>query len=116
MKSVLDQKIFDEAKTQVCAMIDENMERIVEARNATIIASAEAGAEGPTKFSFGLTVVQVPRGGEVNVYTKISFTVAHKDETEPVTVSNQQELPFDSIKKDGGSVTMTLSKERKGEK
>ena len=95
MNKILNDKIFTEMKAQVCALIDENKERLIEARNAALIAHVEAGGRlTKAKYAFALTVVQIPRGDECDVFSKIGYTVVHKDETDKTTVSDHPELPL----------------------
>ena len=88
----LEVKVLLEAQKQVCALMSEEWDNIIEARaNAAI----EAGKQMKEKFNYsvGLKVIMEPKGGEVDVTTTIAYTVAHKNETETTTVDDHPQLP-----------------------
>jgi len=92
MMNDLNQKVLKEAQSQVCALMAEEWENIVAARNE---AAVEASRQLKEKFNYAvsLKVIQEPKGMEVNVSSKISYTVAHANETDVATVDDHPTLP-----------------------
>jgi len=94
MSKKLDDKILDEAIDQVTALMREHWDRITAARDVSYDTAMDDGARR-FRYSFGMAVVQVPRGQECDVHATISYGVTHKDEAEVVTVDDQPRLDFD---------------------
>ena len=88
----LEANVLKEAQTQVCALLAEEWENIIAARNE---AALEASRQLKDKFSYAVTlkVVQEPKGSEVDVSSTIAYTVAHKNETDVATVDDHPQLP-----------------------
>ena len=89
----LNQNVLKEAQAQVCALLAEEWENIVSARNE---AAIEASRQLKEKFNYSVTlkVIQEPKGHEVNVQSKISYAVPHANETDTKTVDDQPRLNF----------------------
>ena len=87
-----NKKVLKEAQTQVCALLEEEWENIVDARNE---AAIEASRQLKDKFNYAVTVkvIQEPKGSEVNVSAKIAYTVSHANETDVAVVDDHPELP-----------------------
>lgn len=87
----VNDKALAKAKDELALLLDGHWRQICEARDA---AAVEAARHGKEKFAYrvSLVVVQEPRGAECAVSCGISYAVKHSDETEPVLVSDQQEL------------------------
>ncbi len=87
----LNKKVLKEAQAQVGALLEEEWENIVAARNE---AALEASRQLKDKLNYAvsLKVIQRPMGKEVNVSAKIAYTVAHANETTVTTVNDHPQL------------------------
>jgi len=88
----IERKVLAEAQAQICGLLLEEWPNIIDARNA---AAIEASKQLKDKFSYPVTlkVLQEPKGSEVNVSSKIAYTVAHNNETDVATVDDHPQLP-----------------------
>ena len=91
MNAKLDERALTIARQQASDMLAANWEDICRARD---MAAIQASRQGKDKFTYSttLTIKQEPRGDEIVISTGISCSVAFKDETEPVSVSNQLDM------------------------
>ena len=97
MKEV-DDRACEEAKVQVCYLIEKHWTRIIQARNAAAVAASEQGKE-TFRYAVALKFTQEPKGNECDVSAAIAYNVAHKDETVPKTVDSHPQLPLGDQKK-----------------
>jgi len=93
MNKGLEDRTREEAKAEVCALIDENWDDIASARDAAIIEAGKQGGDKKFTYPVALKFMQTPRGDECDLSASIAFGVRHTDETEPVTVDDHPQLP-----------------------
>jgi hypothetical protein len=94
----LKDKALQAAQAQVAGLLAGDWDDIWRdmEKSAEIHAEIQAGEDKPKPFSFGVgakvTLAAVQSDWEVS--SEVSWSVKRKDGSEPVTVSNQRELPL----------------------
>jgi len=95
MKEELDKKALEKAKTELCALLDENWDDIVQMRDIAAVNHAKAGNDGKFTFKVACTITQIPKGNCIDIKTGIGCSSPLKDETDFFTVDLQPDLPME---------------------
>lgn len=91
----LDREALERAKKDLCTILEENWEDIVQMRNIAAVNYSKAGNDGKFSFKVACSIVQMPKGDSIDIKVGISCASPLKDETEFFCVDLQPNLPLD---------------------